>query len=994
MEATTLNTNHLSNLPKLRNIENCLLVWLDSNISESDDYYRSSIDELQHIVNFVYSFSDVDQCVDFVTDIDYEKVFMIISDSLAQQMLPAIENVPQIESIYILAHNDVENEIINRKWAKVKNTFTQFDELCKSLKRDTRSCEYNISSIKILRPVNSLNQDLNELDQSFMYSQLLKEVLLETNYNDDSKRKLVEFCRHHYRDSISQLKIIDEFDRDYHNHTPIWWYTRECFTYYMLNRALRTQDIEVIINMGFFLRDVHEQIRMLHAETPINSIPSIVYRGQGMSKTEAKTLRENLEGGLLAFNSFLSTSVNRELSVLYAESAAQNPDLDGILFQISIDPTIKVTPFAAVNNYSYYGNTEDEILFSMHTVFRIDGIKQLQNDISLVDLTLTTDDDPQLRILTDHLRQENSGTRKGIRLAQLLFKMGKFDEAEEIYQTERKLASDSNVEHLVQVYDNLGNVQRSRGDYNTALSYFEKALELVQQNFSIEKRIVISLYINVGLLKQTMQDYSGALMCYQEARDICEVYFPSTYSLLASIYHNLGYLYSDMHEYSTALSFYEKSLEMSETFLPGNHLDMSITYNGMGEIYRRQGQYSTAISYFEKVIKIREKTLLPGHIAIATAYNSMGVLYQNTKDYPTALSFLQKALRFWEESPYVSHTNFAGTYLNIGSLYKEMKDYSNALVYCQKAYDIYQKSLPPHHAYFAIAHKEIASVHYRMKNYANALPHYVATLDIAQTISIYEDDQYIDIYISLATIYRNMKDYKNALIFHQKTLEFVKKVSPGDHFLIADVLKNTGEAQRLLGNYDDAISSFEQALVMLLKWLKPTYPSIAFIYKRIGMIYNTKQDFLNALSYFHQALDVEEKSVPLDEANLSATYDNLASVYASLNDYSTATSYLQQALVIEEKRVPQDGCSLFHVYNNMGSIYSRTGDYFMAILFMKKALAICEKTMPEDDHKLNLIHAQLSFVYRRMGCDEMALFYAQRIENFDFTRLTKYSDSL
>jgi hypothetical protein len=39
-----------------------------------------------------------------------------------------------------------------------------------------------------------VNQDLKQIDESFMYSQLLKEILLEINYDEEAIGILVEFC--------------------------------------------------------------------------------------------------------------------------------------------------------------------------------------------------------------------------------------------------------------------------------------------------------------------------------------------------------------------------------------------------------------------------------------------------------------------------------------------------------------------------------------------------------------------------------------------------------------------------------------------------------------------------------------------------------------------------------------------------------------------------------------------------------------------------------
>jgi tetratricopeptide (TPR) repeat protein len=48
----------------------------------------------------------------------------------------------------------------------------------------------------------------------------------------------------------------------------------------------------------------------------------------------------------------------------------------GILFTMSIDPSVSSAPFASIREVSHF-QTEEEILFSMHIVFRIGEITKL-----------------------------------------------------------------------------------------------------------------------------------------------------------------------------------------------------------------------------------------------------------------------------------------------------------------------------------------------------------------------------------------------------------------------------------------------------------------------------------------------------------------------------------------------------------------------------------------------------------------------------------------
>lgn len=105
-----------------------------------------------------------------------------------------------------------------------------------------------------------------------MYSQLLKETILEIEYDNDAKEVFADFCRLHY----SEKTRIDKFERDYEQHTPVWWYTKESFIYSSVNQALRSADPQIAIQIGFFVKDLHQQIERLHNEIAKNENLRIV----------------------------------------------------------------------------------------------------------------------------------------------------------------------------------------------------------------------------------------------------------------------------------------------------------------------------------------------------------------------------------------------------------------------------------------------------------------------------------------------------------------------------------------------------------------------------------------------------------------------------------------------------------------------------------------------------------------------------------------------
>ena len=420
-----------------RIVQNFFLIWLDANIDESTEDCQNSITQLRYFVNTINTFTDADRCVDFLTGIKQEKVFTIVPGYVGQCIISRIHDIPQLDSIYVFCGNKSRHEQWAKEWPKVKGVFTQIGSICQSLQQATRRCDRDCIPVNFLSTSDISNQNRDELDQSFMYTQLFKESLLEIDdYDAQSVKELADYCRGFYIDNLNGLENIAMFEREYSLQSPIWWYTYECFLYSMLNRALRNLEVDTILKMGFFIRDLHRQIEQLYLEqSSAHQEPFTVYRGQGLSKTDFDKLMHT-QGGLMSFNNFLSTSKDREVSFAFADSNQSNPDLIGILFQITIDGSISSPPFALLDHDISNFSSEQEILFSMHTVFRIGEIKQLDVNSRLwqVKLQLTSDSDPQLGLLTKRMREETEEATGWSRLGNLLIKVGEFEKAEQIYR--------------------------------------------------------------------------------------------------------------------------------------------------------------------------------------------------------------------------------------------------------------------------------------------------------------------------------------------------------------------------------------------------------------------------------------------------------------------------------------------------------------------------------------------------------------------------------
>ena len=187
----------------------------------------------------------------------------------------------------------------------------------------------------------------------------------------------------------------------------------------------------------------------------------------------------------MSFNNFLSTSLNREVSLEQsARPMTTTDDFYGVLFVMTIDPVLcqsASVPFINVKNEGFYGGAEKEILFSTHTIFRIGQIKRIEdNDTDRlweVKLTLVGNEDQEMKKLTESVREEHDWALNGLaRLGSIFHKIGAYDQAEYLFQ--HLLDRESDKITCASYYHNLGWVYDSMGKYSKALSSYERSFEI------------------------------------------------------------------------------------------------------------------------------------------------------------------------------------------------------------------------------------------------------------------------------------------------------------------------------------------------------------------------------------------------------------------------------------------------------------------------------------------------------------------------------------
>lgn len=276
---------------------------------------------------------------------------------------------------------------------------------------------------------NNVGRSTTEINGQFIYHQLLIDCLMRMESSTaDEKSEFIALCKRQYKGNNNKLAIVNEFERKYSPDSAIRWYTKQTFLYKLLNKALRVPNIDLLYLFRFFIVDLGKQLSKNQCSSPVH-----VYRAQAMSKEEISRLQK-CEGAYISFNSFLSTSLERQAAIVFLNTFVQSQDLQRVLFEIDADPQLEnIQPFSEISSLSEIPS-ESEVLFMMGSIFQLRQMKRESNEIWTIRMTLCSANNLRSQKLFQHISTElDHGGTTPLRFGHILRRMGELNDAEKYY---------------------------------------------------------------------------------------------------------------------------------------------------------------------------------------------------------------------------------------------------------------------------------------------------------------------------------------------------------------------------------------------------------------------------------------------------------------------------------------------------------------------------------------------------------------------------------
>ncbi|MCX5871757.1 MAG: tetratricopeptide repeat protein, partial [Deltaproteobacteria bacterium] len=202
-------------------------------------------------------------------------------------------------------------------------------------------------------------------------------------------------------------------------------------------------------------------------------------------------------------------------------------------------------------------------------------------------------------------------------------------------QAEADFLAEKNNKELFPVYNNRAVALTYLCRYDQALDSLKKAEQLIQGSEAPAMQAVLKS--NFGLLHSKRQEHKQALECFQQALDYYQdIGNPAA---MVTVLNNIGHVHESASQYTEALKRHEEALNLSLSL--GDQAGEALCLNNLGCVKLRIGDYEGAKAAFQLSLEKRNQLGIR-HFASETL-NNLGLVRLSRGDYTQAMADFELA---------------------------------------------------------------------------------------------------------------------------------------------------------------------------------------------------------------------------------------------------------------------------------------------------------------------------------------------------------------
>lgn len=278
-----------------------------------------------------------------------------------------------------------------------------------------------------------------------------------------------------------------------------------------------------------------------------------------------------------------------------------------------------------------------------------------------------------LNQLDNELQVNPHHTARLLQKAEVLIRLGRFNEASKILQT---LAPDETGPRLLTVrgllHLNQGRADLALDQLNLALDAFGKVGQRESLDAAEALTVFSTVYLQQGKAAQAEQQMQVALAIRQKLVQ------PRS-ELMAASYNDLGLIYLTIDP-DKSLDYYEMALDIYSELRGETHPKVAIAYTNMGMAYRQLKLYGDAVNNFEEARSIWGKIYTGSHPSKGFVAYNLGLTYRAMGNAQAARGYYEQALNELEASYGNRHPELARVWNSLGELHLFQSQFDSSVL--------------------------------------------------------------------------------------------------------------------------------------------------------------------------------------------------------------------------------------------------------------------------------------------------------------------------
>jgi hypothetical protein len=201
-------------------VEDVTIIWMNPymNDIEAQQDVEKTKNSLRKINDYCLFFIELEKCLQYIKSVAKEKIFLITSGSCAVELLDKVHSMKQIDSVFIFCLYIDKYLPLKEKYPKLIDVFTEQDDLIESISNNVKSVIEQTAVFGLFDGKERSTRYLKRESASFLWFQLLTDVLKTISLTDIKNAGIDEMlahCQIYYRNNRVELNNIEEFRKKY-----------------------------------------------------------------------------------------------------------------------------------------------------------------------------------------------------------------------------------------------------------------------------------------------------------------------------------------------------------------------------------------------------------------------------------------------------------------------------------------------------------------------------------------------------------------------------------------------------------------------------------------------------------------------------------------------------------------------------------------------------------------------------------------------------------